>query len=400
MRLGYDEETEAFRSEMRAWIEANLPSPEERIEPVRSSAHIPEWARVWQRKLFDDGWLVPGWPPELGGRNATPVQQMVYFEEVARLGVPRTCNPQGLSIIIPSIIDFGTEEQKQLYVLPTLRAEISWCLGMSEPNAGSDLAGLRTRAELHGDVFVVNGQKVWTSGAHDANYCFCFVRTDPDAPKHAGLSVLIIDMASPGIEIRPIAELTDPNRSDFNEVFFTDVEVPKVNLVGELNHGWSLARGSLAHERAMLWIDQAVGLERILERVVETATKPLPGGALLAEEPKFRDTVGRAYVKSQALRFLGYRGFAKFAKGVASPEHSVLKLLASELRRDLALDVGEALGPVGLDRSRRDAPTLSRGDDESWLVHWLQSFSQTIAGGTSEIQRNIIAERVLGLPRS
>jgi len=202
VRLHYDEETEAFRQDLRAFFQANLPPPEERTERVRSSAHVPDWARRWQRLLFDNGWLVPGWPPELGGRNATPLQQMVYFEELVRLGVPRSCNPQGLSIITPSILDYGTEAQKEQYAIPTLRAEISWCLGMSEPNAGSDLAGLRTRAELHADHFVVNGQKVWTSGAHDSDYCFCFVRTDPEAPKHAGISVLIIDMRTPGIEVR------------------------------------------------------------------------------------------------------------------------------------------------------------------------------------------------------
>jgi len=400
VRLHYDDETEAFRAELRAWMEANLPPASERAERIQSSAHIPEWARRWQRKLFDNGWLVPGWPPAYGGRNATPVQQMVYFEELARLGVPRSCNPQGLSIITPSILDFGTDEQKERYALPTLRAEISWCLGMSEPNAGSDLAGLRTRAELVDDHFVVNGQKVWTSGAHQADFCFCFVRTDPDAPKHAGISVLIIDMKTPGIETRPIAELTDREHADFNEVFFTDVVVPAENLVGELNHGWSVAGGSLAHERGMLWINEASGTQRILDRVIATATTTLPGGRRPADDPVFREVVARAYVQSQALKLLGYRGFAKFAKGMASPEHSVLKLLGSELRRNLALDVGEALGPDGLDLTRHDAPEVSRrGEYEAWLVHWLQSFSGTIAGGTSEIQRNIIAERVLGLPR-
>ena len=399
MRLHYDEETEAFREELRAFFQANLPPPEDRAEPVLSSAHIPDWARRWQRLLFDAGWLVPGWPPEFGGRNATPLQQMVYFEELVRLGVPRSCNPQGLSIITPSILDHGTEEQKARYAVPTLRAEISWCLGMSEPNAGSDLAGLRTRADLHGDHFVVNGQKVWTSGAHDADYCFCFVRTDPEAPKHAGISALIIDMKAPGIEVRPLAELTNPDHADFNEVFFTDVEVPAENLVGELHHGWAIAGGSLAHERGMLWIAESTGLEHIIERVVETSAVPLPGGRRLADDPLLRDTLARAYVQAQALKLLGYCGFAKFAKGQKSPEHSVLKLMGSEVRRNLALDVGEAMGTEGLDVSRSDAPSTSRGTEVAWLVHWLQSFSQTIAGGTSEIQRNIIAERVLGLPR-
>jgi alkylation response protein AidB-like acyl-CoA dehydrogenase len=399
VRLHYDEETEAFRQELRTFFQTNLPPPEERTERVRSSAHIPQWARRWQRLLFDTGWLVPGWPPELGGRNATPLQQMVYFEELVRLGVPRSCNPQGLSIITPSIVDYGTEAQKEQYAIPTLRAEISWCLGMSEPNAGSDLAGLRTRAELHDDHFVVNGQKVWTSGAHDADLCFCFVRTDLDAPKHAGISVLVVDMRTPGIEVRPLADLNDPEHADFNEVFFTDVVVPAEHLVGELNHGWSIAGGSLAHERGMLWIAESTGLERIIERVIETAVTPLQGGRRLADDAMVRDTVARAYVQAQALKLLGYQGFAKFAKGQASPEHSVLKLMGSELRRNLALDVGEAMGIEGLDVDRSDAPAIGRRDDQPWLMHWLQSFSGTIAGGTSEIQRNIIAERVLGLPR-
>ena len=399
MQLHYDEETEAFRTNLRTWMDANLPSEEERREPVTSSAHIPDWARRWQQRLFDGGWLVPGWPPEYGGCNATPLQQMVYFEELTALGVPRSCNPQGLSIITPSILDHGTEEQKRRYALPTLHAELSWCLGMSEPGAGSDLAGLRTRAQLQDDRFVVNGQKVWTSGAHHADLCFCFVRTDPDAAKHAGISVLIIDMKTPGIDVRPIAELTDPNRSDFNEVFFTDVEVPAENLVGELHHGWAIASGSLAHERGMLWINDSAGLDRMLQRVMDSSTQPLPGGRRPADDPMFRDMVARAYVQSQTLKLLGYKGFAKFARGEASPEHSVLKLLGSECRRNLALEVAESLGATGIDLSRHDAPPLSRGRNETWMEHWMQAFSGTIAGGTSEIQRNIIAERVLGMPR-
>ena len=399
MRLHYDEETEAFRSELRTFLEANLPPPEARVPRVESSAHIPEWARRWQRLLFDNGWLVPGWPPEYGGRDATPVQQMVFFEEMVRLGVPRSCNVQGLSIIAPSLLDHGTEEQKQRYVLPTLHAEVSWCLGMSEPNAGSDLAGLRTRAVLDGDHFVVNGQKVWTSGAHHADYCFCFVRTDPDAVKHAGISVLIIDMKTPGIETRPLPELTDKGHADFNEVFFTDVVVPAENLVGQLHHGWDIAGGSLAHERGMLWIHDAASIERMIQRVVAMATEPLPDGRRLADDEMFRDTIARAYIQSQGLKLLGYQGFSKISKGKTAPEHTLLKLMGSELRRNLALDVGEALGPIGIDLDRQDAPSNGRRDNEAWYVHWMQAFSNTIAGGTSEIQRNIIAERVLGLPR-
>jgi alkylation response protein AidB-like acyl-CoA dehydrogenase len=399
VRLHYDESTEEFRKDVREWFEANLPPAQERQEYVRSSAHIPDWARRWQRKLFDNGWLVPGWPPEHGGRNATAIQQMVYFEELTRLGVPRSCNPQGLSIIAPSLLDHGTPEQIDKYVLPTLRAEISWCLGMSEPGAGSDLAGLRTRAELIDDKFVVNGQKVWTSGAHDSDYCFCFVRTDPDAPKHAGISVLVIDMTTSGIETRPLPELTDRTHADFNEVFFTDVEVPRENLVGELNHGWSIAGGSLAHERGMLWINEATSIERFMAQVVKTANLELDDGRRLSVDPVVRDTIARAYIQAHALKLLGYQGFSKIAKGRPAPEHTVLKLLGSETRRGMALEIAEALGPPGFDLDRHDAPAVGRKENEAWTLHHLQAFSNTIAGGTSEIQRNIIAERILGLPR-
>ena len=191
MKLHYDADTEAFRAELRAWLCANQPTLEEmRDEPVTSSAHLTGWSRRWQRRLFDAGLLVPGWPRELGGRNLPPVQQLVYHEELAQTRAARTTNPQGLGIIAPSILDYGSDLLKEQYLLPTLRAEIAWCLGMSEPGAGSDLASLSTRAEVHGDRFVVSGQKIWTSGAHHADHCFCFVRTDPDAAKHRGISVV------------------------------------------------------------------------------------------------------------------------------------------------------------------------------------------------------------------
>jgi alkylation response protein AidB-like acyl-CoA dehydrogenase len=398
MKLHYDEETEAFRAEFVAWVEEHLPTAAERTEPVLSSAHLPGWARLWQRRLFDAGWLVPGWPPELGGRNATAIQQLVYFEEIARRQVPRSFNPQGLSIVTPSILDFGSEAQKRAYALPCLRGEITFCLGMSEPDAGSDLASLRTRAEADGDHFVVNGQKVWTSGAHHADYCFCFVRTDPDAPKHQGISVLVIDMSTPGITVRPIAELTDPTHTDFNEVFFSDVLVPRTALIGELNKGWSIAGGSLAHERGMLWISSTTALQRDVDRLVELSRTPLADGRRLADDPIWRSNLARAYIEAQAMKCMGYRGFAKFARGEDAPEHSVLKLYGSETVRRLALEVTEAAGPLALDLDQ--SPAVFIGAEQiPWPLRYLRSFSGTIAGGTSEVQRNIIAERVIGLPR-
>ena len=267
---------------------------------------------------------------------------------------------------------------------------------MSEPGAGSDLGGLQTRAVLDGDHFVVNGQKVWTSGAHHADWCLCFVRTDPDVPKHKGISALIIDTTSEGVDRRPFPELSEPDYLDFNEVFFTDVRVPKENLLGALHDGWRLTQGSLAHERAMLWIDYASSLKRVVEDLREVAERIGPDGRRIGDDPRFRDEFANAAIDAEALMLMGYRGFSKFMAGKASPEHSLLKLFGSEsVQRTIALGT-EYLGIDALDTDL-PGPRLHRGG--SWAVQWLRSFSGTIPGGTSEIQRNIIAERVLGLPR-
>ncbi len=396
MRLGYGAKEEEFRADLVQWLEANAPSSEVLTQPKLSSAHLSDWSRKWQRTLFDAGWLVPGWPSELGGRNATPVEQMIYFEELSRREISRSLNPQGLSIISPSIRDYGTPEQREQFLLPTLRAEVSWCLGMSEPQAGSDLASLRTRAVLDGDHFVVNGQKVWTSGAHHADWCLCFVRTDPDVPKHKGISALIVDMKTPGVEARPFAELSEPDYHDFNEVFFTDAIVPRSNLLGELNGGWPITQGSLAHERAMLWIDFAYSLERATRGLVELGDEESLNGGRIGDDPVYRDAVAQSAIDAQALMCMGYRGFSKFMAGRAAPEHSLLKLFGSEsIQRSLELGLMSE-GCRGLDTESR-GPQMWRAG--SWATQWLRSFGATIPGGTSEIQRNIIAERVLGMPR-
>jgi alkylation response protein AidB-like acyl-CoA dehydrogenase len=417
MRLAPDQSLVAFRRELEQWLEANLPADRIREDPRRSSAHLPGWAREWQRLLFDEGWLVPGWPPELGGCHATPAEQMVYFEVLAERQVPRALNPQGISICAASIVDHGTEAQIERFCLPTLRGEITWCVGMSEPGAGSDLASLITRAERHGDTFVVNGQKVWTSGAHDADYCMCYVRTDPDAPKHKGISVLIIDMRSPGIECRPLPELTDPHHVDFNEVFFTDVAVPADQLLGALNHGWALAQGSLAHERGMLWIMNVAKIDRTVQGLVRLAERDDGAGGRIGDDAVFADAAAQLAIDAQAMRCLGYIGFAKATRGEMAPEHLLLKLFSSETERRACLLAVEALGAEGLDVAgagpgrwtsfdieHYGEPPIDPGltnafDDGAWPVQYLRSFAGTIAGGTSEIQRNILAERLLGLPR-
>jgi alkylation response protein AidB-like acyl-CoA dehydrogenase len=416
MRLATDEDLLEFRREFEAWLDAHLPGPDVVEQEHRnSSAHLPGWAREFQRAMFEAGYLVPGWPPELGGRNATPQEQMIYFEVISERQVPRSLNPQGLSICAASIVEFGTDEQKARFVVPTLKGEITWCLGMSEPNAGSDLASLTTKAERREGCFVVNGQKVWTSGAHDADFCLCFVRTDPDAPKHRGISVLIIDMRTPGISCRPLPELTDPDHADFNEVFFTDVEVPEEHLLGELNNGWSISQGSLRHERGMLWILNAARMERTMRGLVRVARRPDGRGGLLGDDPRLAEAIGRAATDATAIRCMGYRGFAKSVRGEMAPEHMVLKLFSSEAEQSACEVARDALGADGLDLDgagpRRftdwdvenfdvgPAEVMGAFYDGAWADQYWRSFSHTIAGGTSEIQRNIIAERVLGLPR-
>jgi alkylation response protein AidB-like acyl-CoA dehydrogenase len=396
VKLTFDDGVEEFREEFLAWLDEHRPSPAEmEAEPVRSSAHLPGWARSWIRRQFDDGWLVPGWPKELGGREAGPVETLVYLEEMARAQLPRSTNPQGLGIVAPSILDYGSEDQIAEYAMPILRGERAACLGMSEPGAGSDLASLSTRAELDGDHFVVNGQKVWTSGANYADFCFLFCRTDPTVPKHQGISVLLVEMETPGVVVRPLPEMIDPQHPDLNEVFFTDVVVPREHLVGTMNNGWAMANGSLAHERGMVWLNSVLMLEEDVKGVLHearTVLGPMPRG----ERDLLADRVVQSYIDSVAARCLGYRGFAKLVRGGSAPEQALMKVFTSEANQRLALSAAELLG----DRQRD--PGSARGYGAStatWVERYFQTFGGTISAGSSEIQRNIIAEKVLGLPR-
>lgn len=396
MRLTFSDQVEAFRAEFLSWLAANRPSQAEMdAEPSVSSAHSPAWARAWTRRMFDAGWLVPGWPPERGGRNAGPVEQLVYLEELSKAGVPRTTNPQGLGIIAPSILDFGTEAQIRDYAMPVLRGERTACLGMSEPGAGSDLAGLSTKAVRDGDRFIVNGQKVWTSGANYAEFCFLFCRTDPSAPKHKGISILLVEMDTPGITVRPLPEIVGPATPDLNEVFLTDVEVPAENLVGQLNNGWAMANGSLAHERGMVWLSGVLQLEMMWERLHHEAPAMLDRLDGL-ERGAVLDRMMRVYTDVQAARCLGYRGFARLVKGGTAPEQALMKAFASESERELAAVASEASGAAAITGAGPKADEELGG----WMARYFGTFRSTISAGSSEIQRNIISEKVLGLPRS
>ncbi len=391
MQLTFDADVEAFRAEFVAFLDAHLPSEAEAFDRPRSSSHVPEWARRWQRLLFDCGWLLPGNPPEFGGRNATLLQQYVYLEELGRRRIYQSFNPQGVGIIAASLLTFGSAEQKQRWAVPILRAEITASLGMSEPGAGSDLASLKTRAVLDGDHFVVNGQKVWTSGAHDADVLLTFVRTDPNAPKHKGISVLLIPTDTPGVVRRPFASVCDSDEVDFNEVFFTDVRVPAENMVGELNGGWRVATGSLGHERVMLWMGY-------VDLLHELSIDFRPSGSL--ERDRYASLVMDAF----ALRLMGSAALARAARGEEDvPAQSVLKLLGSEALQRASEDALNVAGAEGLVYRAVTAPFAPLNLDShyrSWFDRYARTFAATIAGGTSEIQRNIIAERVLGLPRN
>jgi alkylation response protein AidB-like acyl-CoA dehydrogenase len=397
VQLTFDDATEAFRQSFEAWLDEHAPAEAATRERSRSSAHVPAWARRWQRDLFDHGWLVPGNPPEYGGRSATVVEQFVHHEVLARRSIYLSFNPQGLGIVVPSLLAFGTDPQKQRWALPLLRAEITAALGMSEPNAGSDLAGLRTRAVLDGDQFVVNGQKVWTSGAHDADVILAFVRTDPDAPKHKGISALLIPTDLPGVTRRPFGSVIARDELDFNEVFFDDVRVPAENLVGELHGGWGVANGSLGHERSMLWLDYSQRLDEFIDDYALAVPDTDHD-----RDARFRDAFAAAAIDAQALRLLGYRAVANARRGLQSNEASVLKLFGSESVQRTLGEAVDRLGPAALDHtipSRHSNHLQLDLFDASWFDRYLRSFSGTIAGGTSEIQRNIVAERVLGLPR-
>jgi alkylation response protein AidB-like acyl-CoA dehydrogenase len=390
VQLTFDADVEAFRAEFVAFLDEHSPADADALERPRSSSHVPDWARRWQRLLFDNGWLVPGNAPEFGGRNATILQQYVHQAELARRRMVSSFNSQGVGIIAASLITFGTAEQQQKWAVPILRAEITAALGMSEPGAGSDLASLRTRAERHGDHFVVNGQKVWTSGAHDADVVLTFVRTDPDAPKHQGISVLLIPTDTPGLVRRPFASMTDRDDLDFNEVFFTDVLVPAENLVGDLNGGWGVAGGSLGHERNMLWLSYADRLQDLIDDWQPRT---------VVEKDQFATLVMDDY----ALRGLGSIALARAARGdedVAAL--SVLKLLGAETVQAATERALSACGADGLTHPGTSGRYVPLNLDQyagSWADRYLRSFAGTIAGGTSEIQRNIIAQRVLGLPR-
>jgi alkylation response protein AidB-like acyl-CoA dehydrogenase len=395
VRLEFDPADEAFRQELLTFIAEHAPPELARgrdwlADDDDTDADgimvIPEWAKEWQATLFDHGWMIPGYPPELGGRNATPTQTLIHLEELARLGIPRSLHFGGYAIVGPSLLEFGDDDQKAM-APAAIRGDTVWCVGMSEPDAGSDLANLSTRAIDDGDSFVVNGQKVWTSYAMVASKCFCYVRTDLDVPKHKGISALIIDVDSPGVQVRPLYQIS--HRAEFAEVFFTDVIVPKANLVGAMNDGWRITMGALAHERGALWVEGVMGAQRGIDDLVGLARARGIDG-----DPVVRRRIAELAAQVRALRAMGYKGFSSFAQGSSAPEHSFMKMACAEVRQSI-FELGIDL--QGPERAVTDRTVAAEG--ARWQKSWMTSLASTIGGGTSEIQRNTIATRVLGLPR-
>jgi alkylation response protein AidB-like acyl-CoA dehydrogenase len=389
MDFSYAADEEAFRSELRTWLERNPPGP----EPEDPKAWV-GYARAWQKKLADAGWCGVAWPREYGGRGATLIQQIIFQEELARAKAPQFIGLAGLTMGGPVLIAHGTDAQKAKHLRPILSADEIWCQGFSEPNAGSDLAAIKTKAVLDGDDFVVTGQKVWTSWARYADVCMCLVRTDPDAPKHKGITFLLVDMKSPGVTVRPLTQINGD--ADFNEVFFEDVRVPRKNIVGALDKGWDIAITCLMHERQTLTFSRQLQSQVALAEMLEMARRRLRGGTSATKDPVVRQALARAFVDSEAMRFLAYRNLTKVLRGgVPGPEGSIEKLFWSEMYQRQVDAACEILGPHS--QLLRHSPHAV--DQGKWPHLMLYSKGRTIAAGTSEVQRNIIAERVLGLPR-
>jgi alkylation response protein AidB-like acyl-CoA dehydrogenase len=382
-----------FREAARAWLRENVPPGAGPGREAGSGAERVAFARAWQRRLFEGGWAGLDWPREYGGRGATPLEQVIWLEESARAGAPDLIQlAVGIDLVGPTLVAHGTPAQRERHLPAILRGDQIWCQGFSEPGAGSDLASLRTRADPDGDAFLVTGQKIWTSFAQHSDACIAVVRTDPDAPKHRGLSVLLVDMRSPGITVRPLRELT--GEAWFNEVFFERVRVPRENLVGALHGGWDVVVTTLAHERGSS--AQHARLAVDLDRLGALARRTRRGGRAASEDPHVRQQLAGFAAGVAILRATAWRHASRIERtGRPGPEGSTLKLLWSELDqrvKDLALEI---LGPAGL-VAPGDACAVDGG---GWGAAWLWSRASTLYAGTSEIQRNLLAQRVLGLPR-
>jgi alkylation response protein AidB-like acyl-CoA dehydrogenase len=382
MDLTFSERETAFRDELRAWFADNDPGP----EPARGGAAGEEdahfaWRRDFQRRLHDAGWAAPHWPREYGGRGATVTESAIFFEELGRARAPLPANVLGILLGGPTLMMWGTDEQKDRFLGPILSGEEIWCQGFSEPEAGSDLAALKTRAVADGDDWVVTGQKVWTSGAQHSKWCMLVARTDPDVPKHKGLTYFLLDMEQPEVQVRPLRQIT--GESEFNELFIEGAPIPGENVVGGVGNGWKVALTTLMNERAGLAFFLQVLLRRQLDDLIDQAAAR---GRL--DDDVVADRLGALHVKTEVLRLTAYRGLTAIEKyGQPGPEGSLTKWMWSDANQELAQLASDVVGAEGLVAGSR------------WGYELLRARGNSIEGGTTEILKNIVAERVLGLPR-
>jgi len=382
---------EAFRTDARAWLEANVPRDR---RPVGADlAALRDYDLAWQRRMFEGGWAGVSWPREYGGRGASLMEQVIWYEEYARAGAPEvTTTFVGLNHAGPTLIACGSEEQKAFHLPRILRGDVVWCQGFSEPNAGSDLASLQTRAVIEGEELVVSGQKIWTSFGNVAEFQELLVRTDPEAPRHRGISWVICAMDSPGIDIRPIKTLTGDQH--FCEVFYEGVRIPLRNVVGRLNDGWRVAMATLGFERGTAFLSEQIRLARRVEDLAALARSvPGPRGGRAIDDDELARRLALARAEVDAMRAMTYRSVSLAVRtGVPGAEASVIRLFFSELVQRIDLLALDILGPAAVERR-------VEGPGARWADAYLGGLSQTIGGGTKDIQRNIIGDRFLGLPR-
>ena len=376
MDLTLSPSEQEFRDELRAWLEENHPGE----EPQGDEEGF-EFRREWQRKLHKQGYAGLSWPKEYGGRGATVIEQAIFGEEIARAKAPQPVNVLGLVMGGPVVIAHGTDEQKERYLEPILSGEEIWCQGFSEPDSGSDLASLKTRAVKSNGDWVVTGQKVWTTFAHKAKWCMLVARTDQDAPKHQGLTYFLMDMEQDAVQVRPLRQIT--GEAEFNELFIEEARIPDENVIGGVGNGWAVAITTLMHERAGLGASSAIGVKKALGELVELAKE-----RGVADNPLVRQRVAQLEIEAEALRLNAWRGLTHVMKhGVPGPEGSLPKLQWASVNQGLTELAAEILGEDGLLR------------DSEWTYRFLRARANSIEGGTTEILKNIVAERVLGLPK-
>src|SRR3954463_3582752 len=365
-----------FRDAVRGWLDENHPGRE-----PDGDREVFEFRRAWQRALNERGWAGLSWPTEYGGAGATLVEQAIFYEEIARAGAPSMANVLGLAMGGPTVIAHGSEEQKQRFLPAILSADEIWCQGFSEPDSGSDLASLKTRAVRDGDDWVVTGQKVWTTYAHEAKWCMLVARTDREAPKHKGLTYFLMDMDQDAVQVRPLRQIT--GESEFNELFIEEARIPDENVVGGVGNGWMVAITTLMHERAGIGFASAIALKIAIGELMDLARE-----RGVADDPVIRQRIAQLYIEAECLRLTASRGLTQQMKtGIPGPEGSLVKWQWS--------DANQAMTELAMDIMGADAPVV----DDKWTYRFLRARANSIEGGTTEILKNIVAERVLGLPR-